>query len=87
MGYVQKYDVKVRDRNEVRLKIEEHLEELFTALEIQCYLSDFQTFHSNITYAENVISFLVNIGVMSKKDADKYAKKIIEIQKERIYCL
>lgn len=85
MGYVEKYDVKVRDRNQVRLAIEEHLEELFVALELQCYLSDFQTFHTNIVYAGNVISFLVNIGIMSKKDAEKYAKKIIEIQKERIY--
>lgn len=87
MGYVQKYDVKVRDKNQVRLAIENHIEEIFTALEIQCYLSDFQTFHSNIQYTENVLSFLVNVGIMTKRDADKYAKKIIEIQKERIYVL
>lgn len=87
MGYVQKYDVKVRDRTMVRLAIEDHLEEVFSALEIQCYLSDFQTFHNNIQYAQNILSFLVNVNIMAKKDADKYYKKIVEIQKERIYCL
>lgn len=85
--YVQKYDVKIRERNEVRLKIEEHLEELFSALELQCYLSDFETFHSNMVYARNVLSFLVAVQIVSQRDAERLFKKLIEIEKERIYLL
>ena len=87
MGYVQKFDVKVRDRTFVRLAIEEHLEEIFTALEASAFYSDIHVFHSNVLYANNVLSFLVSVGIMTKRDAEKYNKKIIDIQKERIYAI
>ena len=87
MGYVQKYDVKVKDRTQVRVAIEEHLEDLFTTLECQAFLSDIHTFHDNVKYAYDIISFLANIGILGKKEKEKYGKLLIEIQKERIYAV
>lgn len=87
MGFVQKYDIKVRDCGAVRQQIESHIEDVFQTLNAQIILADYSTWSDNIRYIGNVLSFLVYVEIMSKRDADKYYDKIKDLQKERIYLM
>lgn len=85
MSFVEKYDIKIRDRGVVRQQIESHIEDVFETLNSQIVLADCDTWKDNICYICNVLSFLVRVEIMSKRDADKYYEKIKDLHKERIY--
>lgn len=85
VAFVEKYDIKVRDRNSLRQQIESHIEDVFQTLNAQIVLADYATWEDNMRYIGDVLSFLIHVDVMSKRDADKYYEKIKDLQKERIY--
>lgn len=85
MGFVEKYDIKVGERNTLRQSIESHIEDVFQTLNAQIVLADCFTWDNNFRYAHDCIAFMVHVGVMSERDSKKYYEKLKDLQKERIY--
>lgn len=87
MGVVEKYDIKIRDRGAVRQQIESHIDDVFQTLNNSIVLADYSTWKSNFQYASDMLSFLVHVDIMSKRDADKFYEKLNDLQKERIFLM
>lgn len=85
MGFVQKYDIKIGERNTLRGKIEAHIDDVFQTLEVQTLLSAGGVFESNVKYLLHALSFLNNVDVISSRDMERYVEKIKDLQKEHIY--
>lgn len=85
VAFVEKYDIKVRERNSLRQQIESHIEDVFQTLNSQLVLADFYTWDNNFRYAHDCVAFMVHVGIMSKRDSEKYYEKLKDLQKERIY--
>lgn len=83
-SFVQKLDIKVGNPSVVRMNIENHLENLFNNLNAMVSLKGPSSWNDDFRYAVNVVSFLISVGVLGRREAKRYYEKLEDLMRERI---